>query len=231
MHRRSSCPQKGIALPCHTPVSQLLSHQSQFSVALTDRSTLIIGPFLSQTPFQDPVARSSHICLSWFFLKDKATQFVQAQGFSRLTCFGGEKKNNKQKTHKHFSDRPCGTIVPGTNPHPSQGHMGQNGDLTVELNRKRPVCPRDRSQFVPGKGPVCAMTVRVCPGHRPAQNVYVYWFSSCRIVSGSENNKRPGSRGFKKLSEFGNSCLHGYESSQITCFTLFQCNQRGEDDP
>ena len=33
-------------------------------------------------------------------------------------------KNNKQKTHKYFSDGPCGTIVPGTNPHPSQGQMG-----------------------------------------------------------------------------------------------------------
>ena len=66
---------------------------------------------------------------------------------------GGEKKNNKQKTHKHFSGGPWGTIVPGTNPHPSQGQMGQNGDFTVELNRKRPACPRDGSQFVPGTGP------------------------------------------------------------------------------
>ena len=46
---------------------------------------------------------------------------------------------NKQKTHKHFSNGPCGTI-------------GQNGDFTVELDRKRPVCPRDRSQFVPREG-------------------------------------------------------------------------------
>ena len=68
---------------------------------------------------------------------------------------GAKKKTNKQKTHKHFSDRPCGTIVPGTNPHPSQGQTGQNGDFTVGLNRKRPVCPRDRSQFVPGRDPVC----------------------------------------------------------------------------
>ena len=33
--------------------------------------------------------------------------------------------------------------------------MGQNGDFIVELNRKRPVCPKDGSQFVPGRGPVC----------------------------------------------------------------------------
>ena len=66
-----------------------------------------------------------------------------------------QKKNNKQKTHKHFSDGPCGTIVPGTNPHPSQGQTGQNGDFTVELNRERPVCPRDGSHFVPRRGPIC----------------------------------------------------------------------------
>ena len=71
------------------------------------------------------------------------------------TCNWGPKKNYKQKTHKHFSDGPCGTIVPGTNPHPSQGQTGQNGDFTVEFNRKRPFCPRDRSQFFPGRGPVC----------------------------------------------------------------------------
>ena len=67
----------------------------------------------------------------------------------------GSKKTNKQKTHKHFSYGPCGTIVPRTNPHPSQGQTGQNGDFTVEFNRERPVCPRDGSHFVPGRGPVC----------------------------------------------------------------------------
>ena len=86
---------------------------------------------------------------------------------------GGE-KNNKQKTDKHFSDGPCGTIVPGTIPHPSQGQTGQNGNFTVEFNREWPVCPRDGSHFVPG-------TVPVCPEHRPAKNVYVYWFFSCLI--------------------------------------------------
>ena len=67
----------------------------------------------------------------------------------------GSKKTNKQKTHKHFSDGPCGTIFRGTNPHPSQGQTGQNGDSTVEFNRERPVCPRDGPHFVPGRGPIC----------------------------------------------------------------------------
>ena len=64
----------------------------------------------------------------------------------------GRRKANKQKTHKHISDGPCGTIVPGTNPHSSQGQTGQNGDFTVEFNRKRPACLRDKSQVVPREG-------------------------------------------------------------------------------
>ena len=47
----------------------------------------------------------------------------------------------------------------------------------------------------------------------------------------SGNDKRPGSRGFKKLSEFGSSSLQGYKNSQNTCWIVFQCSQRGEDDP
>ena len=92
------------------------------------------------------------------------------------SLFLTQKKEKKQKTHKRFSDGPCGTIVPGTNPHSSQGQTGQNSAFTVELNRKRPVCPRDGSQFVPVGVPFVPGRVPVCPGHRPAQNVYVYWF-------------------------------------------------------
>ena len=42
----------------------------------------------------------------------------------------------------------------------------------------------EKGRFVPGTGPNLSRggvpfvpgTVPVCPGHRPAQNVYVYWF-------------------------------------------------------
>ena len=107
----------------------------------------------------------------------------------------GEKKTNKQKTHKHFSDDSCGTIVPGTNPHPSQGQTGQNSDFTVQFNRKR-------HWFVPGTGPNLSLggvpfvpgIVPVCPGHRPAQNVYVYrFFLARKIGSGHKGSVRRGS--------------------------------------
>ena len=85
----------------------------------------------------------------------KTTEITKMTKTTKATQTVGSEKTNKQKTHKHFSDGPCGTIIPGTNPHPSQGQTGQNGNFTVEFNRKRPVCPRDGSQFVPGRGPVC----------------------------------------------------------------------------
>ena len=45
----------------------------------------------------------------------------------------------------------------------------------------------EKGRFVPGTGPILSRggvpsvpgTVPVCPGHRPAENVYVYWFFSC----------------------------------------------------
>ena len=83
-----------------------------------------------------------------------------------------KKRNNKHKTHKSFSDGPCGTVVPGMNTTPSQGQTGQNGDFTVELNRKRPVCPRDGSRFVPRTDPGCPWAGSCCPEHNPALNVY-----------------------------------------------------------
>ena len=54
-----------------------------------------------------------------------------------------EAKNNKHKIHKQFSDGPCGTIVPGTDPHLSQGQPGQNALLWNHLN----------GRFVPRTGP------------------------------------------------------------------------------
>ena len=93
------------------------------------------------------------------------------------------------------------SIVPGTNPHPFQGQTGQNGDLTVELNIKEPVCPRDGSRFVPGTGPglspgagpgLSQGRVQFVPNTVPPQNVYVYWFFSC-----------PSSKRLHRIPRFG----------------------------
>ena len=52
-----------------------------------------------------------------------------------------------------------------------------------------------------------------------------------KITDISRIDKRPGSRGFKQLSEFGNSLFRGTKSSQSTCFIVSWCNQRGAGDP
>ena len=49
---------------------------------------------------------------------------------------------------------PFGTLRE-TNPHLSQGQTGQNGNFTLEFNRRRQVCPKDGTRFVPGTRPVC----------------------------------------------------------------------------
>ena len=61
--------------------------------------------------------------------------------------------------------------------------------------QKRPVCPKDGSQFVPETiVPLVPGTVPVCPKHRPAHNVYVYCFFSCQNISFTSLRKPPPPR-------------------------------------
>ena len=108
----------------------------------------------------------------------------------------GQEKTNKHKTHKHFSDGPCGTIVPGTNPHPSQGQTGQNGDFTVEFNRKRPICPRDVSQFVPGTGPGLSRGrfLSVLNTVPPKMFMFIVFFSCPNVCSSLKFHMLSGNR-------------------------------------
>ena len=88
----------------------------------------------------------------------------------------GPKKANKQKTHKHFSDGPCGTIVPGTNPTRPRDRWDKMAMLLWNST--------ENGRFVPGTGPNLSQggvpfvpgTVSVCPGHRPAQLIYIIGF-------------------------------------------------------
>ena len=135
-----------------------------------------LGTWAQELAGSDPAATQVFLLLCPLSRNRRRTNVQQLTCNIDLSCsfyhlffsFVGSKKNNKQKTHKHFSDGPCGTIVPGTNPHPSQGQTGQNSDFTVELNRERPVCPRDRSHFVPGRGPICPRDGS-CLSRRPSR--------------------------------------------------------------
>ena len=57
---------------------------------------------------------------------------------------GAKKKETINRKHTNvLLTAPVGQSSQGRTPQPSQGKTGQNGDLTVEFNRKRLVCPRD----------------------------------------------------------------------------------------
>ena len=66
--------------------------------------------------------------------------------------FWGRKKPINRKHINIFLMALAGRSSQGRTPTRPRFQTGQNGDLSVEFNRKRPVCPRDRPQFVPGMG-------------------------------------------------------------------------------
>ena len=94
--------------------------------------------------------------------------FGGAQG-KKLQEIAGGFQGSRIKNATQLSQGPCGTIVPATNLHPSQGQTGQTILLWNSTENSRfvpgtgpglsqgrvPVCPRDGSRFVPGTGPVC----------------------------------------------------------------------------
>ena len=85
----------------------------------------------------------------------------------------GSKKNNKHKTHKHFSDGPRGTTVPGTRGTKWRFYCGIKQRKASFVPGTSPILSRGGVPFVPGTAPVCSR-------HRPAENVYVYWFFLAR---------------------------------------------------
>ena len=60
-------------------------------------------------------------------------------------------KNDKQKTHKHFSGDPCGTIVPGTNPTCPRDKREKMG-IYCGINPKKASLSQGRVPICPGEG-------------------------------------------------------------------------------
>ena len=66
-----------------------------------------------------------------------------------------------------------------------QSSQGQTGTRRMDkwdkmvIFREPPVCPWDGSDLSRGWVPFVSGKVPVCPGHRPVQNVYVYWIFPC----------------------------------------------------
>ena len=143
----------------------------------------------------------THILARKFFGKNQPRKSKQSRKGRTGLCWW--QKNNKHKTHKQFSAASCGTIVPGTNPHPSQGQTGQNGNFTVEFNRNgrfvpgTPVCPRDGSRLSQGRFLFVQNTV-------PPKTFMFIDFSLVRFVDPAEvgitNLHRNSQRNFQSLA-------------------------------
>ena len=87
---------------------------------------------------------------------------------------GREKRNTK---HINISSNGrAGTIVTGTNPHPSQ-KRDEMAILVCHSTENGRFVPGDRCRFVPGRGPVC-------PENCATQSVYAYWFFLAQLVGG-----------------------------------------------
>ena len=88
--------------------------------------------------------------------RNRQNRFVGDQHWKstrRNRLSGTETGTRMVPTHRHFPDGPCGTIVPGTNPHPSQGQTGQNGHFMWNSREKGRFVPGTLSQgFAPSRG-------------------------------------------------------------------------------
>ena len=61
-----------------------------------------------------------------------------------------QKKTSKQKTHKHFSDGPCGTIVPGTIVPSVPATNGTKWRFYCGIKQKKAGLSQGRVPFCPG---------------------------------------------------------------------------------
>ena len=111
---------------------------------------------------------------------------ISTHGLCDRTYLWERKKKPINRKHINiFLTALVGQSSQGRLPHPSQGQTGQNGDFTVELNRERPVCPRDGSHFVPGRGPICPRDgLLFVPDTVPPKMFMFIGFFSCPTEGG-----------------------------------------------
>ena len=91
------------------------------------------------------------------------------------SIWGGKKPINTKHINTFQTALVHGTIVPGRNPTRPRDKRDKTAILLWNST--------ENGRFVQGKGPGLSQgrapfvpeTVSVCPGHRPAQNVYVFW--------------------------------------------------------
>ena len=98
--------------------------------------------------------------------------------------FPVEDGSNFPVESENFPDTPMEALVT----HPTNTEDARNGAGQSQMCRVLAILlwnSTEKGRLVPGTGPIFLSrggfpfvpgTVPVCPGHRPAENVYVYWF-------------------------------------------------------
>ena len=116
-------------------------------------------------------------------VKQKTREFIDNQKVGATTILGTKKKPINRKhintfltalARQLFQDEP--PPAPGTNGTKWRFYCGIQQKTAGVSQGRVPISTREGSPFVPG-------TVPVCPRHRPAQNVSVYWFFLARLKS------------------------------------------------
>ena len=91
----------------------------------------------------------------WLFSGSWAQAETKPSPYPAPLLWGRKKKPINKKHINIFLTALVGQSSQGRTPTRPRDKRDKIGDFTVESNRKRPVCPRHGSQFVPGRGPVC----------------------------------------------------------------------------
>ena len=101
-------------------------------------------------------------------------------------CYTNELEAKKTMNKKHiniFLEALVGQSSQGRTPTRPRDKRDKMAILLWNSTEKGRCVPRTGPILSRGGVPFVPGTVPVCPGHRPAENVYVYWFFSCPNVS------------------------------------------------
>ena len=123
--------------------------------------------------------RFPQICFcngNYFFWQHDSVSVIEINS-SQKKCLGSEKKKPINRKHMNiFLTALVGQSSQGRTPARPRDKRDKIAILLWNSTEKGRFVPGTGPNLFRGGVPCVPGTVPVCPGHRPAQNVYVYWF-------------------------------------------------------